>query len=130
VKRLFIATAIVTALTALPAVAQTTLRANIPFEFNVGRAVLPAGEYAIADGPSRDLISVRSTDGKHSAAAVAYSRDILMSDAGESVLAFYRAEDGKAHLVSIRRRHDVREFNAPAMSGRTVVALVKASIAR
>jgi len=43
---------------------QRGVKANIPFNFTVGEQSMPAGEYTISS-PSRHVIQVRSTDGKH-----------------------------------------------------------------
>ena len=47
-----------------------TMRARIPFAFNVGRTELPAGEYTIKvlnPNSDRKVLHIRSTDGKLSA---------------------------------------------------------------
>lgn len=46
------------------------LRANIPFQFNVGNKVMPAGEYlvrSVSDGCSNVVLNIQSRDGKASA---------------------------------------------------------------
>lgn len=49
--------------------AQTSaLRASIPFEFHMGRAVMPAGNYVIHSGPS--AVILREENGKHSALSI------------------------------------------------------------
>ena len=47
------------------------LHANVPFEFKVGQAVLPAGSYDLTyDATESGVLTVRSVDGRHSAVAL------------------------------------------------------------
>jgi|SRR5258705_11507680 hypothetical protein len=44
------------------------LQANVPFDFKVGQAVLPAGSYTVTyDATEAPVLTVRSVDGRHSA---------------------------------------------------------------
>jgi len=48
----------------------TLLRAHIPFEFNVGNKMLPAGDYTVArinPGSDRAVLQIRTADGRESA---------------------------------------------------------------
>ncbi len=47
------------------------LRADIPFEFNVGGEVLPAGQYELDQAPMLGTVAIRSFDNKASAVAMA-----------------------------------------------------------
>jgi hypothetical protein len=126
-SRFLIATAVLIALTVAPAFAQSipVLRADVPFDFTVGKAVLPAGEYQVGDGLNRGTITVRSLDGRQSATVLTYGRDLKGSDAGESNLTFRRV-DGKAYLVSITRRANSLDLKAPAGGEHVIVALTTA----
>jgi hypothetical protein len=67
--RLAFAAAFFTAITLTQVQGQTeSLRATIPFEFFVGRILLPAGEYVIQHR-SPGLIIVREQSGRHTAMA-------------------------------------------------------------
>lgn len=44
------------ALAATPSHAQALIKATVPFEFYAGHGVLPAGDYAIARGPSQSAL--------------------------------------------------------------------------
>jgi hypothetical protein len=47
------------------------LNVNVPFDFKVGRAVLPAGSYDLTyDATEPGVLTVRSEDGRHSAVAL------------------------------------------------------------
>ena len=126
--RFFTATALLAAVAAAPALAETipAIRANIPFEFYVGKAALPAGEYDIVDGINRETLRIRSTDGKRSAIVIAYSQDVPAMRPAEPSLAF-RHVNGKAYLASVTRPANSREVRGPRGNGYTVLALVKAA---
>lgn len=66
-KRFAFAALLFAAFTSMLVQGQTVdLRANIPFEFRVGQAELPAGEYVIHHQSSGMLI-LRETSGRHAA---------------------------------------------------------------
>ena len=69
--KVFTTMTLMAALAVAPAFAQPkpTVRADVPFDFVVGKAVLPAGQYDIKPGGSNETILVRETAG-HSAAFV------------------------------------------------------------
>jgi len=47
------------------------LHANVPFDFKVGQAVLPAGSYDLTyDATESGVLTVRSADARHSAVAL------------------------------------------------------------
>ncbi|HET8546973.1 MAG TPA: hypothetical protein VFL57_03175 [Bryobacteraceae bacterium] len=129
--KLFTATALLTAAAAVPAFAQSipAVRAKIPFEFHVGKAVLPAGEYDIMDGLNRETIHIRSTDGKHSAIVITYSQDAPAMRPAEPSLTFRRV-GGEAYLASVTRPASARDIRGPAGDGYTVLAVIKAAPVR
>jgi hypothetical protein len=129
--KLFTATALFAAVAAAPAFAQTTagVRANIPFEFHVGKAVLPAGEYDFMDGLNRETLRIRSTDGKHSALVITYSQDAPAPRPTEPSVAF-RHVGSERYLASVSRPANAREVRSPSGDGYTVLALVKPVPAR
>lgn len=61
-------------LTSVAGLAQSQVRANIPFEFVVGNLTLPAGEYEIGPALNRDSyhIWVKKLDGSATTNAIAY----------------------------------------------------------
>jgi hypothetical protein len=54
-------------LAASPARADEMLTATVPFDFIVGNSQLPAGEYVVTQQSDPAVLSIRSTDAKHSA---------------------------------------------------------------
>ena len=47
------------------------LHANVPFDFKVGQAVLPAGSYDVTyDATESGVLTIRSADGRHTAVAL------------------------------------------------------------
>ena len=124
-KKFFTATAILAALAAVPALADTSsaIRATIPFEFHVGTAVLPAGEYQVTEGLTNQTLRVQSTDGKHSATVLAYSQDAPPRVAGKPGLGF-RHVDGKAYLASVTRASSA-DTRGPMRAGYAVLARVR-----
>jgi hypothetical protein len=67
-RGLFTAAALMVAAlcTASPAAAQE-LQAKVPFDFAIGAAVLPAGDYTIEEAAEPALLAIRARDGKASA---------------------------------------------------------------
>jgi hypothetical protein len=45
---------------------ENRLKVNIPFDFNVGKAAMPAGEYIVGNALSLGALSIRNADGQHS----------------------------------------------------------------
>ena len=86
-------TALLMALTAVAAQAQTSLnrqKFTVPFDFSVGKTVLPAGEYTVF--AENETIRLRRDDGKGN--AVALSQRIVRENSGNSVkLTFHRYGD-------------------------------------
>ncbi len=68
-----LAVAIVLAVGAVPALAQTILRVDVPFAFRAEGKQMPAGVYEIVQGPEPAL-TIRSADGKTSAALMTVTR--------------------------------------------------------
>lgn len=62
-KRLLIATGLFAALACSGLQGQTIMNANIPFDFQLGKSAMPAGDYQISYSPH--LLMLRSTDGQH-----------------------------------------------------------------
>ena len=55
---------------ASPAQAQQELRATVPFDFAVGRAVLPAGDYTVSEASDPSLLVIRARNGNGAAFVV------------------------------------------------------------
>jgi hypothetical protein len=123
VKKLFIATAIVAALTAIPALAgsASSIRANVPFDFHVSTVVLPAGEYEVVDGGGRETLTIRSLDGKHSATFITYAQD-SKGTADSPSLSFQRV-NGKRYLSGITRSTNARRLGGPNGESSVVIAV-------
>jgi hypothetical protein len=72
--RITVTLAMVMAFTAVSAYGQGVIKRQsfvIPFEFSVGKKVLPAGEYRVST--EAQLIRIQSTDGKQIASALPFS---------------------------------------------------------
>ena len=70
---------------------RTQMKANIPFQFNVGETSLPAGEYTIAQvNPASDqvILRIRANDGSRSAMVQVSS--MMGKTADSSTLVFHR----------------------------------------
>ena len=78
-------------LTAGSAMAADRAQATIPFAFNVGDMVLPAGDYTISDAGWRPsgVIELRTADAKHAVLATAFNDDKKPVNAGELVFNKY-----------------------------------------
>lgn len=114
------------AVTPMIAAGHATLRSNIPFDFSVGKKVLPAGEYEVADSFTADTMYIRSIDGKQSAITLTNSGAVNPNGWGDASLAF-SVVDGKRYLVTVTRPGVVKEVpQAPHGSG--VLAIIKAAI--
>jgi hypothetical protein len=46
------------------------IRANVPFDFTVNKATLPAGEYTVRPSNMQGVISIQSADGRKSAVVI------------------------------------------------------------
>lgn len=124
-KKMFAAFALMTAVAITPmfAGARATMRAEIPFDFQVGKAVLPAGTYEVLEDV--ETIQIRNMDGKGSAYALTLGAP--QAAAGDASLAF-NVNDGKYTLASVSRGNDTRELtNSRATRGETI-AFVKAAL--
>jgi hypothetical protein len=64
------------------------LRVNIPFEFSVGKAILPAGEYTVSYG-ARGLLVIQSVDRSLSQAFITFSTE-ASTTRDESSLVFHQ----------------------------------------
>lgn len=72
--------------------AQTSVRAvaNIPFDFHVGNATLPSGQYMIKSGfPTTGTLSIQSKDGSGNAIAMTLAVAPIKGD-GKAKLVFSR----------------------------------------
>ena len=91
-KRTICATILLVAASCLGLNAQSMqLRANIPFRFHVGQAVMPAGKYEVSE--QNNILTVRKTDGHPSAAMFLTQGEILPKPLAEGVLIFTRYGD-------------------------------------
>ena len=68
-KNLVIAVALVMIVAAVPAVAQNTITVNVPFQFQVGDKLMPAGEYRIS-GAGEKVVVLQASSGKDYALAL------------------------------------------------------------
>jgi len=84
------------------AYAQSTesVRAQIPFDFKVGRATLPAGEYQLRYDPAEagSVLTVRSADGRHEAFALTEAVEARRGTPSTDKLVFER--EGTSYVLS------------------------------
>jgi hypothetical protein len=93
--------ALVMAVTAISAQAQTSLNTKkftVPFEFNVGDKVLPAGEYTVL--VENQVIRMRKNDGKANASAIA-QRTVRSSRVNNEVKLTFRLYGDHAYLSQV-----------------------------
>ena len=93
--RLHVLTALLAALTCSGLQAQTNLTAKIPFDFQLGSATMPAGEYRI--DYSNRVLMVRSNVGNHVAIALTLPRS--RSNAPETPVLEFRSY-GDSHFFA------------------------------
>jgi hypothetical protein len=112
-----------TALAAIPAMADTA-RVNIPFSFNVGGQVLPAGEYRVQSIAMGNLVNLKSADSKQYFTWIASPSN---EDGRNAVLRF--AEEGGMHTLQsvqigplvtpslVKKAKKTEDISAPNMRG-------------
>jgi hypothetical protein len=69
--------------------AQSSARAsaNIPFDFHVGNATLPSGQYLVKSGtPTIDTLVIQSKDGSRSALAMTHGVKLTQSDSAAKLV--------------------------------------------
>ena len=70
-----------------------TMKVNIPFSFNVGKATMPAGEYSVRGlGPEGNVISIRNSDKAEYSLTLALACQSLKTPE-QSKLVFHRYGD-------------------------------------
>lgn len=101
----------------IPALAQDTLQMNVPFEFQVGTMVLPAGQYTMIS-PSDNTLLIRAADPavkpvKVLIREVAANKLQKVSDVERrNEILFRRGDDGRfilhtVQMISMTHSHDV-----------------------
>ena len=110
-----------TLLTAATAFAQSNVvsRANVPFEFRVGKAILPAGHYEVRSGRVPDLLSIQCSDCKARATIITIPVETPKA-AEASTLVFHRYNqtyflakvwtDGDSQGLELRKSKAEREL--------------------
>lgn len=117
--------ALMAAVAIAPAFAQgrAVMRAEIPFDFVVGKKALPAGEYEVIKGVTSDAMQVRNAETAESALALTYGRH---SGEEASNLTFKAGKDGKYVLTALSHAGDEREVSGPSTGKGAVVAKIRA----
>jgi hypothetical protein len=96
-KNLLVSTALFIAVNCVVLNAQTVrLAANIPFEFQTGKTLMPAGEYTINRDAS--VLTVRARDGKHAVMVLTLPGSRHDDTPGTPVVLFHRY--GDAYFLS------------------------------
>ena len=85
------AVAVLLAVGTVPALAQTILRVDIPFAFQVEGKQMPAGAYEIVQGPE-SVLTIRSADGKTQAVLVTVTR-LASTSANMDEVVFDKVKD-------------------------------------
>ena len=123
------------AATALAAGPDQSLKADVPFGFNAGNAVLPAGEYEVARHGAPNILSIRSA-GNGGAAMVRVTPAVPGKSNGATKLVFHKYGDryflsevwpgGRNTGFTLPRSSAEREFLAQgAAPSEIIVALVR-----
>jgi hypothetical protein len=116
--------------------AQSPVNANVPFDFKVGIAKLPAGEYRLSDVSSgaASTLLIRSTDNRNGALAVAQGRISTARDLNPHLM--FRCIGGSCTLVEMwngatgyRWNEPKRDKKEPADSRLAVIYLNKPAAA-
>jgi len=127
--KIFTTMTFMAALAVAPAFAQSqpSVRATVPFDFVVGKAVLPAGQYDVKAGPGTETMVVRETVGKASAYVITTPAGNGSSQ--EAALVFRTIGDTH-YLQAVRNSFGARELHnsGPAKGG--MVSVIKAAIVR
>jgi hypothetical protein len=113
------------AVSAFGASANTVIRAKVPFEFVVGTATLPAGEYEFKEGINHEsmLVVGRSTN----ASAFVMTNNAGSLRTGDPSLTF-RNVNGKNYLQGVTSATMKREIkNSATRNTESQVATVKAT---
>ena len=93
--------ALIVALTAVLVQAQTSsnrLKFTVPFEFNVGSEVLPAGDYTVS--VENQTVRLQKTDGKANMIALS-QRTVSARDTDSKVKLMFRQYGGHAYLSQV-----------------------------
>jgi hypothetical protein len=93
--------ALIVALTAVSVQAQTSsnrLKFTVPFEFNVGSEVLPAGDYTVS--VENQTVRLQKTDGKANMIALS-QRTVSARDTDSKVKLMFRQYGGHAYLSQV-----------------------------
>lgn len=106
--------AVVMAFTVISAQAQTMLKSgsfSVPFEFNVGGEVLPAGDYTVF--VENQIIRVRKSDGKANAIALT-QRTLGAGHIKTEVTLMFRQYGGRQYLTQLWLPDGIgRQLNRP-----------------
>jgi hypothetical protein len=127
--KIFTTMSLMAALAVAPAFAQPkpTIRANVPFDFVVGKAVLPAGQYDIKAGASLETILVRETAGSAGAFVITNPTGSAVSQDETSLV--FRTTGDTHYLQAVNSPSGSRELrNAPAKGG--TVSVIKAALVK
>ena len=60
-----LASAVIMLTAAVPASADQTIVANVPFDFIAGQSLMPAGDYVVTETSDHAVVSIASRDGEH-----------------------------------------------------------------
>jgi hypothetical protein len=114
---------LISALAVAPAFgADRIVRATVPFEFVVGDATLPAGEYDFKNGINAESILVSNTNGKNAAFVVTNCNAPILD--GPISLAF-RTVNGKRYLETVSTGELKRDIRVSAKPQATMAAQVR-----
>ncbi len=130
-NKFFAALTMTAAMAVVPAFAQgskVTLRANVPFEFQVGKATMPAGEYEVKDGVNAETLLVKARDGKDAAFSIT-NPATPPAGAIEAALVFRTTAD-KHYLEAVWRNGNSRELPVHMDEAGGAITVIKAALVK
>ncbi len=108
------AAAVVVCAVAAPAGAQEIVTASVPFDFAVGKTVLPAGDYMISQASDPFVLTIENRNGS-AAALVATVPDAELQEPRQPELVFVRIGDRyRLERIVVDDEHLVRTIPMPA----------------
>lgn len=124
-KKILAAFAFAAAVAAVPAVAAQgpIMKADIPFDFQVGAKTMPAGEYQVVTGVATGALLVRTPDAKQSAMIMTIGTDRVKDS--ESAFVFANT-NGRHVLTTVTHNGEETELAGPKPKKGAIVAKIRA----
>jgi len=81
--------------------AQTNETAEIPFDFHVGKSILPAGTYSVFSISTSGILQIRNDDTRHSIMTGPQGRETAKETARDEAKLSFRCYDGDCFLAAV-----------------------------